>query len=96
MSIFNFFRRNQNERSEPQRIQLPPTVIQGARAQAINALTQGRGFLMIAEGSNGFLLYAEELTKKTFYDGIRTAAEMDKQALEALTDIVIDLNREKQ
>ena len=51
---------------------------------------------MIAEGSNGFLLYAEELTKKTFYDGIRTAAEMDKQALEALTDIVIDLNREKQ
>ena len=51
---------------------------------------------MIAEGSDGFSLYAEELKKKTFYDGIREAAKMDKQALEALTDIVIDLNREKQ
>ena len=96
MAIFDFFRRNRNEQTAPQHIQLPPMVIQGARAQAINALMQGRGFLMIAEGSDGFSLYAEELKKKTFYDGIREAAKMDKQALEALTDIVIDLNREKQ
>lgn len=93
MSIFNFFRRNQNERSEPQRIQLPPLVIQGARAQAMNALLQGRGFLMIADGSDGAVLLTDSVQKKTVYNGIRTLAKMDKQALEALTDIVIDLNR---
>lgn len=93
MSIFNFFRRNQNERSEPQRIQLPPMVIQGARAQAMNALLQGRGFLMIADFNGKAEVIADEIAKEVVFRGIRKIAKDDKQMLEALTDIVIDLNR---
>lgn len=94
-----FFHRNRKPRKEddePQRIQLPPMEIKGARAVALNALIQGRPFMLIADTNGKAEVYAYNIDKQVVFRGIQLIAKHDKQALKALTDIVIDLNREKQ
>ncbi len=95
-----FFHRNRKprkEEDEPQRIQLPPVVIKGARATALNALLQGRSFLMITADTSGLPeVFADKIDKQVVFHGIRLIAEHDKQALETLTDLVIDLNRQSE
>lgn len=92
-----FFHRNhrrRNQDDEPQHIQLPPVVIKGARATALNALLQGRPFLIIFDENGKAEVIADEIAKEVVFRGISKIAKDDKQTLEALTDIVIDLNRQ--
>lgn len=94
-----FFHRNRKprkEEDEPQRIQLPPMVIKGTRADALNALIQGRPFMLIADTNGLPEVFADKIDKQVVFLGIRLIAKHDKQALEALTDIVIDLNRQSE
>lgn len=94
-----FFHRNRKPRKEddePQRIQLPPMVIKGTRADALNALIQGRPFILIADKNGLPEVIADEIAKEVAFLGIRLIAKHDKQAFETLTDLVIDLNRKSK
>lgn len=94
-----FFHRNRKPRKEddePQPIQMPPVVIKGARATALNALIQGRPFMLIADTNGLPEVFADKIDKQVVFLGIRLIAKHDKQALETLTDLVIDLNRKSK